>query len=223
MFCKFCNKLCKNANSHRNHVRLCKLNPDKQYIKSAGFSKYNEQIKLGERSGTNHYIKAKELGLSKPIVSIETRNKISNNSKIAAKNYWNDETRKRRSEIMKRVVRENPDSYSANNVCGRTKKIIYNGFTLNGSWELIVAQWLDKNNIKWTNKIEPFTYIWNESTHLYFPDFYLIDYDWYIEVKGYERERDRCKWLAVENLVVIKQKEIKEIKSDLYRLALIMR
>lgn len=223
MFCKFCNKLCKNSNSHRNHERLCKLNPDKQYIKSSGFAKYNEQIKLGERSGTNHYIKAKQLGLPKPIISAETRDKISNNSKIASRNYWNDETRKQRSEIMKRVVKENPDSYSSKNVCGRTKKVVFNGFELNGSWELIVAKWLDGNNIKWTNKISPFTYNWNDNTHLYFPDFYLPDYDRYIEVKGYERERDRHKWKVVPNLIIIKQKEIKLIKQDLYPLALIMR
>lgn len=28
--CKFCSKVCKNANSLRNHERLCKLNPNHQ-------------------------------------------------------------------------------------------------------------------------------------------------------------------------------------------------
>jgi len=223
MNCKFCNKECKNANSQRNHERLCKSNPNRQEIQSSGFTLYNEQVKLGTRSGTNQYIKAKQLGLPKPIITDETRQKISNNSKLASKNYWNTETRKNHSDIMKRVVRDNPDSYSTNNVCGRTKKIVYNGFELNGSWELTVAKWLDDNNIKWTNKIEPFTYKWNGGDHLYFPDFYLLDHDWYIEVKGYERDRDLCKWTVVPNLTVIKQKEIKEIKKGLYRLALIMR
>lgn len=223
MNCKFCNKECKNANSHRNHERLCKMNPNRQEIKSAGFTLYNKQIKLGERIGTNQYIKAKQSGLEKPVVSDETRKKISIGSKIAAAKYWSNETRKQRSEIMKRVVQENPDSYSANNVCGRTKKFLYNGFELTGSWELIVAKWLDENNIKWTNKINPFTYTWNDTDHLYFPDFYLPDLDWYIEVKGYERERDLCKWAVVPNLVIIKQKEIKEINQASYRLALIKR
>ena len=104
-----------------------------------------------------------------------------------------------------------------------TKKFIYNGFELNGSWELLVAKWLDDNNIKWTNKVSPFKYIWNHDEHLYFPDFYLPQHNWYIEVKGYERDRDLCKWNVVPNLIVIKQKEIKEIKKGSYRLALIMR
>lgn len=28
--CRFCGRVCKNANSLRNHERLCKLNPDRQ-------------------------------------------------------------------------------------------------------------------------------------------------------------------------------------------------
>ena len=56
--------------------------------------------------------------------------------------------------------------------------------------------------------IHIFEYEWENKIHLYFPDFYLPDYDIYIEVKGYERERDRCKWKVVPNLLVLKKKEI---------------
>jgi hypothetical protein len=223
MVCQYCNKECKNSNSHRNHERLCKQNPNRQEIKSPGFSLYNKQIKSGDRTGTNQFIKAKQLGLPTPIVSAETREKISNSSKISSKEYWTLENKKKRSEIMQQAVLNNPDSYSSKNVCGRTKKIIYNGFELNGSWELLVAKWLDDNNIKWTNIVNPIEYNWNNSIHLYFPDFYLLDYDWYLEVKGYERERDLCKWAVVPNLTVIKQKEIQQIKTASYRLALITR
>jgi hypothetical protein len=121
---------------------------------------------------------------------------------------------------MKKAVLENPDSYSANNVSGRTPIIEYNGFYLKGSWELIVAKYLDKLSIKWTNKIDGIPYEWNGSEHLYFPDFYLTEYDMYIEVKGYERERDRCKWRVLDNLIVIKKKEIELIRNNKYVLNL---
>ena len=76
---------------------------------------------------------------------------------------------------------------------------------------------LDENKIKWTNNIDNgFKYEWNGGIHIYFPDFYLIDYDVYIEVKGYERERDRCKWKSLNNLIIIKKKEIKEILNNSY-------
>ena len=42
----------------------------------------------------------------------------------------------------------------------------------------------------------------------------------YIEVKGYERERDRCKWAAVDNLIVIKANDIKKIKEGKLNLGL---
>ena len=32
MFCKFCNKECKNKNSLTNHERLCPSNPDRKYV-----------------------------------------------------------------------------------------------------------------------------------------------------------------------------------------------
>ena len=63
MLCKFCDRLCKNDNSLRNHQRLCKLNEDRQYTK---FSDIEFQQ---TRTGTNHFIKAKLLGLPDIIVS----------------------------------------------------------------------------------------------------------------------------------------------------------
>jgi len=116
---------------------------------------------------------------------------------------WTAEERERHSMSMKRAVRENPDSYSKNNVSGRVKIVEYNGVKLKGSWELITAQWLDSINVKWKAEVNPQEYIWNNSTHLYFPDFYLTDYDVYIEVKGYKRDRDDAKWTSFDGTLTI--------------------
>jgi hypothetical protein len=210
MNCIFCNRECKNSNSLRNHQRLCKLNPNRQILKS-NFIEYNKRVKNGEIKPSNQFIKAKQLGLDIPIISKETREKIS---KSVKGRVYSDEHKKKISNIMKATVLANPDSYSSNNVSGRTPIIEYNGFKLKGSWELLVAQYLDNLSIKWTNKVEGIPYEWNNSIHLYFPDFYLIDYDLFIEVKGYERERDRCKWKVLDNLIIFKKKEIDLIKNN---------
>jgi hypothetical protein len=211
MECKFCNRECKNKNSLINHERLCKLNPNYQKIKS-NFISYNEKLKNGlvSKEYKNQYIKAK---LENRIITIseETKKKISNSRKG---NRLSEKHKKNISDSMKTTVLKYPESYSASNINGRTPIIEYNGFKLSGSWELEVAKWLDKNNIKWTNKVTPFEYEWENSLHLYFPDFYLIDIDKYIEVKGFERDRDRCKWAVVKNLIIIKQKDIKKIKNN---------
>ena len=71
---------------------------------------------------------------------------------------------------------------------------------------------MDLEDIKWERKTKPFNYFWNGKWHLYFPDFYLPEFDLYLEVKGYEVERDRCKWSVVGNIVILKKKEIDGIK-----------
>lgn len=145
-------------------------------------------------AGTNQYTKAKKLGLPKPEISKETRQKISDAAIEQNKHMWTEEFRKKHSESMKRAVLENPESYSKNNVSGRVKIIEYKGIKLKGSWELKTAKWLDSQSIKWESEVNPQPYFWNGDWHLYFPDFYLEDFDTYIEVKGYKTERDHAKW-----------------------------
>jgi hypothetical protein len=217
MNCLYCGKECKNNNSLRNHERLCKLNPNKQTIIS-NFIKYNKKVKSGEikKLIKNQFVKAKLEG-REITVSYETRNKIRDQKlgkKLTAEHIENIRN------SMKLVVEKNPESYSSKNVSGRTPIIEYNGFKLKGSWELKFAIWLDKNNIKWTNVVRPFEYFWKNDIHLYFPDFYLIDYDRYVEVKGYERERDRCKWEVVKDLLLIKKNDITKITNNNFQLKL---
>jgi len=209
MNCKFCEKPCKNDNSLRNHERLCKKNPNKQEVIS-NFIEYNKKRKYLNIKGSNHYTKAKELGLPKPLISEETRKKISETSK---NRVWTEEQKRKHSESMKSAVKSYPDSYTKNNVVGRVKNIEYNGVKLKGGWEIIVAKWLDENNVKWEHETKSFDYEWN-GIRKYYPDFYLPDFDLFIEVKGYQTERDLHKWESVKNLVVFKLDEIKKIKNN---------
>jgi hypothetical protein len=209
MICEFCEKICKNDNSLRNHERLCKKNPNKQEIIS-NFIGYNEKRKLLNIKGCNHYTKAKELGLPKPLITEETRKKISESSK---NRVWTKEQRIKHSESMKRAVENHPDSYTKDNVVGRVKNIDYNGVKLKGGWELIVAKWFDENNIKWEYETKSFDYEWN-GLKKYYPDFYLPDFNLFIEVKGYQTDRDLSKWKSVKNLLVFKIDEIKKIKNN---------
>lgn len=160
--CKFCGLKSKRA---KFHELFCELNPQR-------------------RKGANQFTKYPNRK-----VSDETRRKLSdyNRGKL-----WSEEKKRRHSAIMKEAVKNNPESYSSSNVCGRVKKYTFGGMTFTGKWELDVAKSLHSNNIRFTNP----------------------DYDIYIEVKGYVRERDICKWSVVENLLIIKASEIKHINDD---------
>jgi len=212
MKCKYCGRICKNTNSLAQHELRCKSNPVK-YVYKEKSQKWLDSMCNRKGIGTNHYTYAKRNNLPKPLISEETSKKLSlaNKGKI-----WSEERRIRHRVSMKKAVLKYPESYAANNVCGRVKNIKINDVLVKGKWEYVVAELLNKIDIKWTNTITPFSYYWNNTWHLYFPDFYLPDYDIFVEVKGYERERDRCKWENVKNLKIIKNEQIKLIKNGMF-------
>jgi hypothetical protein len=209
--CKYCENERKDLVSLRNHERMCKSNPNRKLT-----PKNKEFYKT--RKNSNQFLKAKELGLSNPIVSEETRSKISKKSK----NHWTEEKRKAWSEKMKiqaqRNTENHPESYSYKNFCGRARKTLYKDEWMHSSWELTFAIWLDENNIKWTKKVRYFEYEWKGSIRKYFPDFYLPELEKYVEIKGYETDRDIAKWSAVPRIVVLKDKDIKAIKENKFNL-----
>lgn len=192
MQCNFCFQIYKFQCRKISHEKTCKFNPNKP---------------LSTKIRSNQYIKAKELGLPKPIMNgrkwtNEEKRKQGELAKKSNAKFWsNPANKEKHSRKMKEVVSKNPESYSKNNVSGRAKIYEINdsfGPTkVKGSWELEVGKWLNDNSLKWTNSIKPYNYYWNNSWHLYFPDFYLIDLDILIEVKGYKTARDDAKWQAV--------------------------
>ena len=181
----------------KQHEKFCKLNPDRLSRSGINNPHYG-------KTGENQYTKALSEGRVIKI-SDETRKKMSDASKCR---FWSDERRTKHSKIMLEAVKRNPDSYSASNVSGRVKTYIFDGMKFKGAWELKVAKCLKAAGIKYTNIINPIEYMWEGALHLYFPDFYLEDYGIYIEVKGYVRDRDLCKWGAVNNLLIFGYDEI---------------
>ena len=67
---------------------------------------------------------------------------------------------------MQQVVKDKPDSYNGVNINGKVKKYKYNNVSLDGTWELTFAQYLDKNNIKWERPNKGIEYIWENTTYI---------------------------------------------------------
>lgn len=202
--CIHCNKISKNSNSHKNHVRMCRNNPAR-----ADQSKRIESIKTRSARGTfrNQW--------SDPNYTIkeETRQLLSDSSK---RQEWTAEKRQQHSISMKRAVASNPDSYTKSNR-GRTRAVEIDGLVLHGRWELEFYQWAKAAGLEPKRPKEGFPYEW-EGSRTYFPDFYIESKDLYVEVKGYETERDRAKWLQFpEKLCIIKEQQIKQIRKDTFK------
>jgi hypothetical protein len=201
MFCQFCQKEANNLRSKIQHEIRCKENPDKIQIKpSYGM--------LGKK-GANQYTYGAEM-------SSETKKKISKATTDWNSKYWNDpENKIKHSEAMKKAVENNPDSYTSSNR-GRTKQIIIDGIKFQGQWEVDFYNWAKENNLNPTRPTKGFKYEWN-GERTYYPDFYIESKNLYVEVKGYETERDRAKWSQfTEKLCIIKETEIKKIRQGCF-------
>jgi hypothetical protein len=84
--------------------------------------------------------------------------------------------------------------------------------TLQGGWENRVAEYMSSKNIRWTRSKKSFTYIYKTKEHEYFPDFFLLDYGVYIEVKGMKTDRDEAKWSQFpKELIVIDKTNINNL------------
>lgn len=198
--CLICNDLISLSNVQRHHVKCLRLSEPKVKRPNPGNT---------GKPGKNQFTKAKELGLPLPIVSKQTREKISAHSKNIV---WDEQRRKNHSEAMKRAVKQNPESYTSSNR-GRTKQIEYDGIKFQGQWELDFYKWAKSNDLTPKRPNRSFKYEWN-GERWYHPDFYIEKLDAYVEVKGYETERDQAKWSQFpERLIIIKEREIKEIRN----------
>lgn len=135
--------------------------------------------------------------------------------KIIKKNLafrHSEETKQKLSASMKRAVLDNPESYSSSNR-GRTKQIIVDGIKLQGQWEVDFYLWAKAQGLAPKRPAEAFQYEWN-GLRWYHPDFYIKSLDLYIEVKGYETDRDRAKWAHFpKKLRIIKEREITQIRK----------
>ena len=66
------------------------------------------------------------------------------------------------------------------------------------------AKMLDEANIKFTRNMETFFAYGNDSK--YYPDFYIPEFDIWVEIKGryyYNKEIDPLKWASVDRLYVV--------------------
>lgn len=83
---------------------------------------------------------------------------------------------------------------------GRCKWYIVAGQSVQGTWERNIAQVFEQKKIKWeklrTNQ-HVFNYTMEGKERCYSPDFWLPEYNKYVEIKGYWWGNDKAKMLTV--------------------------
>lgn len=146
----------------------------------------------------------------------EGRQRISQATTNKNNNYWsNEENIEKHKLAMRRAVEMYPESYTSSNR-GRTKQQIVDGVKLQGQWEVDFYKWATTNSLNPSRPTLAFKYTWN-GERWYHPDFYIESLDVYVEVKGFETDRDRAKWQNFnEKLCIIRKEEIKQIREGTF-------
>lgn len=202
MKCRYCDRTAATLNSNRQHEIRCKANP-------AGIEVKPSYGMLGKK-GANQYTYG-------AVFANETKAKIAQTKERNGTFKHSEESKQKLSETMKRVVKEKPESYTSANR-GRTKQILYDGVKFQGNWELIFYKWCEDNGVKCVRNTTGFPYTWH-GERTYFPDFYLPEFNTYVEVKGFKTERDEAKWKYFpNNLLKVFKEDIIKIQQNKFAL-----
>lgn len=165
--CKYCGKECKNKNSLAQHEIRCKENPNR---KESSFIKFNkERDKVWNKGLTAESDERVKRGK-------DTYNERFLNGEIIIRGHKHTEEFKKKQS--KRAKERNLGGHYT------SKTIEFNGIKLDSTYEYILAKSLSENNIKWER---PSYVIWKDNKnelHKYYPDFYLVDFDVYLDPKN---------------------------------------
>lgn len=201
MNCRFCNAEKINANSLRNHERLCHNNPTRQQSSWIQYNKSDTKIRK------NQYVAALLDNRQAPVISQETKDRLRQFA-IAKNLNESEETKaKRINTVMVKI--QNGDWHTH----GRSKKIFDFGVWFDSYWEHAYAKYLTAHNIKWIRNRQAFDYVWNGKNHKYFPDFYLEETNEFIEIKGREYDRDRAKWESFPKDQILKVLRFRDLRN----------
>lgn len=204
LFCKYCGRECKNKKSLCGHERLCRENPNRQltsYEKHGPITGFNE---FGRTSWNKGLTKETDERIQKQINTYhENHNKGLHKDTSGLNNSMNNPlTRKHLSKSMKKVY----SKYTIRKP-KKSKYGYYKGVWCDSSWELAYLIYVKDFGFNIIRNKTGFRYMWENSEHTYFPDFYNIDSDTYIEIKGFKSNRDTEKIAQFNHKLIVLEKE----------------
>ena len=139
--------------------------------------------------------------------------KVSKTTK-GRKSPLSEDSRKSISEKMSVIMKERYAS-GWESTAGRCKKYTYNSpiagtISVDGSWELEFCKFMDTKGLMWNRNKQRFPYTRpNGKQSTYQPDFYIKEWNAYVEVKGYETDLDKAKWSQFPHkLIILRRNEI---------------
>lgn len=225
--CRYCGKECINTNSLKNHERLCKENPNRQFLHGRdNLYSYRQKVKNGEvkyhsisriciNNGINiKYVKQENLeeylnsGWNIGVTDAfkEKTRTVNNKRKFPGKANDKDSEEKRKQKISN-TMKNNHKSGGYRMNSGRGKKGWYKGIFCDSSWELAFVIWNIENNKSIERCKEKREYIFKGEKHIYIPDFIVEDE--VVEIKGYSSKQWEEKIKQNPDIKVLYKNDIK--------------
>lgn len=179
--CEYCKRVFGSKNAWASHKGKCKQNPNaKQKVVS---EKWLEAMHKRKGEKQNHqkvdftcpYCKKQYFGKYAEYQTQHINHCSENPNAVKYKGHLHSEAEKLHlSEMAKK-----------NNFGGwhTSKSYIYNGVTLDSTYEVEFAKNLDETGTKWIRP-KPLLYKLENVKHRYYPDFYLPEYNVYVDTKN---------------------------------------
>lgn len=196
--CKWCSEEIEyiNASQMANHSRWCHLNPSRQnYL--------NTLTKIRPLQQTVE-------------VKIKIAKGISAAHKAGKYDHINHKTFLGKKHTTETKEKMRCSALASNHRRLKKGVVNYKGVTLDSSWELLLAKKLDEMNINW---IRPQPIKWVDKDNKirnYFPDFYLPDYNLYLDPKNpfaYKVQKDKIEILQISYPNIVFLQSVEEINN----------
>lgn len=122
-----------------------------------------------------------------------------------------EETKSKLRDIVSKKI----ENGTWHNSFARSRTHVYRGHKLYGTWEVKFAMFLDEKGYKWSRPRESFSYYYDRERH-YTPDFYLDDFQTYVEIKGWKTQKDEAKWKYFPYpLIVLSGSDLSKLGIDI--------
>lgn len=187
-YCQYCNKRCKNKNSLRQHEVRCPNNTDRDTKLTETFNTYR------------HTYGAWNKGLNRKIDKRIDDYANKSISKLAKFNKGRPLTTEHRQHISQSMLNADLGNIKRHSY---GKGGYYDDIWFASTYELAYYIFCKDHHIDIIRNKQRFKYEYNGEIHNYTPDFYSNDENVYIEIKGYETEKDRAKYKSIDNLKVL--------------------
>ncbi len=215
MICKYCGKeFTEDWRKDKRYIQKC---PQPICCSKSCNSKYSHSFSKTKSSGRPKGTPNTRKGKTKETdpVSAKISDALKGKPGTFKGHHHSKETKEKLSIIQSQRIEEaghggflDVKYYKVPNLAGTT-------YSVRGTWELKVAEWLNTQNRLWERK-RYLRYIDTKGVRrTYVPDFYLPTTDEYWEVKGYFSEKDKEKLRLVEeqNVLVIRILRFEDLKK----------